>query len=596
MPYRDDREGLRERVQELEAQLAKEKLDPAELALLKPQRPGKRTLGIVAGAVALLAVGGVVAAMWARRAAERELAASWNQLSACLVGEPLADGELASTRARRIQLAMAGEGYVATGDKPWPWRCQEPALDFEKRMREEASGPEDKPFVSHVGNLASRLQGGIEDQGFLLLLDPVFDGVRARHLAAAPTTIAAPAPAAARPLDLATLGAATITKEELPSTDLYFEPDVGVDRHVLVASEESLLCSARAGADALRCRPLPASIVKARHSRHDLRLLGSTDAGAAPLVFVGKEGEGGIFRSDTGELVIAVRAQNAYSGANGYVAVQAEPSTDDGSGDVYEQAKPGAEVTRKTVKFEAQDKPASMIHRSALIFDKAIIQLLDRKNLDRSPWVAVATLGKDDLAGKFARVGDLNWINTTLTGCRGARGTVVRFGPDEALMLFHDPEGDKWQGPVAGHYLDELRCDGADAVYLGSWPPRATRCTPAGCQDEGHDEQGKWTTSPQGRASAVDLVDGKIVAAWATEKHAVRVRVAAPARIGQASDIVVFDDLVGADGKASKVSVLSGLKLMTAGSNAFLLLATSGGIGAIRIKSDGTFAPAKIDP
>jgi hypothetical protein len=422
------------------------------------------------------------------------------------------------------------------------------------------------------------------------LLDPVFEGVRARHLSAAPTTIAAPAPTAARPLDLATLGAA-ITKEEIPSTDLYTEPDVGPDRHVLVGAAEPLLCSARVGVDTLTCRALPSSIAKARLSQHDLRLHGSTDAGAAPLVFAGQWGADGIFRSDTGELVAAVRAQTAYSGATGYVAVQSFPSNDDGSFDVYEQAKPGAEVTKKTVKFEKQDKPASAIHRSALIFDKAVIQLLDHKNLDRSPWVAAATLGRDDLGAKFPRVGDLNWINTTIRGCRGTRGTVVRFGPYEALMLFAD--GDKWQGPVAGHYLGELRCDGADAVYLSTWPPRATRCTPAGCQDEGQ-EHGKWTTSPQGKAYAVDLVDGKVVAAWATDKHGVRVRVAPPAHLAQANDVVVFDDLVGADGKATKTSVLSGLRLVTAGTNAFLLLATSGGIQAIRIKSDGSFAPATI--
>jgi hypothetical protein len=161
-------------------------------------------------------------------------------------------------------------------------------------------------------------------------------------------------------------------------------------------------------------------------------------------------------------------------------------------------------------------------------------------------------------------------------------------------MLFVDREG-KWQGPVAGHNLGELRCDGADAVYVEKWPPRATRCTPAGCQDESRDDHDKWTTSPQGRASAVDLVDGKLVAAWATDKHAVRVRVAPPARIGQANDIVVFDDLVTGEGKRTPTSVLSGLRLITAGSNAFLLLATSGGIRAIRIKSDGTFTPATID-
>ncbi|MFO0763031.1 MAG: hypothetical protein U0359_41730 [Byssovorax sp.] len=195
-------------------------------------------------------------------------------------------------------------------------------------------------------------------------------------------------------------------------------------------------------------------------------------------------------------------------------------------------------------------------------------------------------------AGAFARIADLNWINTTITGCRSARGMVARFGPSDAMLLFHD--GARWQGPLAARGLGDLRCDGADAVFLSPWPAPAKRCTPAGCDDQTPDG-GSWPTEPRRSMSAVDLLDGKLVAAWATEQHGVRVRVASAAQIGHAEDVVVFDDLTGANGEAARASVISGMRLLAAGRSAVLFLATTEGIRAIRIGADGTFAPAKIE-
>src|SRR6185295_18726404 len=103
-------------------------------------------------------------------------------------------------------------------------------------------------------------------------------------------------------------------------------------------------------------------------------------------------------------------------------------------------------------------------------WDKALVQVLNQKRLETSPWVAFHTLGKEGLGAAFQRIGDLNWINTTITGCRGTSGVVARFGPADAYLLFN--QGDKWQGPLPASGLGELRCDGADAVFLSSWPVR----------------------------------------------------------------------------------------------------------------------------
>jgi hypothetical protein len=220
-----------------------------------------------------------------------------------------------------------------------------------------------------------------------------------------------------------------------------------------------------------------------------------------------------------------------------------------------------------------------------------VVQLIDEKNLKRSPWFGYRTLGKESMGEAFHRAFDLNWINTTITGCRGMGGSVVRVGPSEAFLVFND--GDTWRGPVPANDLGELRCDRGDAVFLSAWPPVVKRCTPGGCAVETA-ALGQWPSSPRRGMSAVDFADGNAVAVWATDRHGVRFRVGTPQQFGNGSDVVVFDDWL-ANGNLARASNLSGLRLVAAGRTAILFLATSAGLRAVRLGSDGSFAPEKVD-
>jgi hypothetical protein len=554
----------------------------------------------VGGALLVAAGVGVGAWKWSARAAEREARAAWGRFSSCMLGEPLASGESARERARRIQLAYVSKPRSA--EARWPSRCREAARNLRDRLRDTGSAEKDQKDLAYWADMiALKIEQGTADDEILGMLPPLFAQSEESGLGLPATSGAtrdAPAPLPASPLRLADLANAGVSTVEVPATSLYTEAFPGVDRHLVLddpRAEVATLCTLSAARDALACRPLPGELSKA----HGLRLLGTTDAGAAPLVFAGRDGESGVYRADTGESVAAVRAYSAYSAADGYVAIQTWPSIGDGGFEVLEQRGPRAEVKRTAVKPEDQRtvQPTTTIHRSRLLWDKALIQMLDQKALDRPPWVAFKTLGREELKGAFHPIGELNWVNTNVTGCRGERGLVARFGPSDAMLLFN--EGDRWQGPRGGRWLGEvLRCDTSDAVFLSGslgWPVQVKRCTPAGC-DAQTPEGGDWPTEPAKGTStvALDFVDGKVVVAWWTERYGVRFRVGSAAQIGNMSDVVVFDDRVGANGEPSRVSVLSGMRMLAAGRTAVLFLATNAGIRAIRLGLDGTFAPAVI--
>lgn len=591
MVYRDEREALRARIENLEQEIEQTKETAIEDVLFPKKTPRQRIIraAIAGSVIAAVVAGGFGLRVWEKRAAERDISAAWSHLSACLVGEPLGPSETAAARARRIQLADVSQPPGM--NKRWPWRCEGPAQRLHEKLRKDGSADEGgKDGARPAETLATKLKQGIDVDDFLDLLDPLFKQMQERGIVAAEAVGEMPPPRPASPLHLGDLKSAAITTVETPAANIYVEPLPGPDRHVLIDSAKAgpaVLCTIKAQADAVTCRPLPGDLGK----KHGLRLLGATAPGAAPLVFAGHEGADGIYRSDTGELVASVRAYSAYSAADGYVAIQSWPEGDDGHFDVLEQRGSRAEVKKTTVKPDAQKQPVTTIHRSRLVFDKAVIQVLDQKNLKSSPWFAYKTLAKEDLGGAFTPIGDLNWINATITGCRGTAGIVVRIGPNEAYLLFN--EGDKWQGPLAERGLGELRCDGADAVFLSSWPLQVKRCTPAGCDDQ-TPPGGSWPMPPRKGMSAFEVVDGKVAAAWATDHHGVRFRIATPSQIGHASDIVVFDDVVAADGKVTRASVLSGIHLVAAGPSTVLFLATSEGVRAIRLNVDGTFAPATI--
>lgn len=346
MTYRDEREALRARVQSLEEKLAApDSAAELERALRPDPRRNRRRMAIgaaVIGALGVAAAGGVV---WSQRAAAREIEASWSRLSACLVGEPLVPGEAASSRGRRIQLALASSPPAAS-DVRWPGRCQERAHQLYQRLREDGRAEEGVQNAAYFAEtLAKKLKQGAADDELLPLFDQLWKQAAAGGLVAKPSA-EDPAPPPATPLHLRELAGSLVTNADTPMTSVHTESLVGPERHIVVDAPQvdpALLCTFAVGsnegrpaaldADVVRCRRLPGTL---GHTR-GLRLLGTTDPGAAPLVFAGQQGADGIYRSDTGELVASVRAHSGWAAAGGYVAIVTWPDPTDGHFDVIEQ-------------------------------------------------------------------------------------------------------------------------------------------------------------------------------------------------------------------------------------------------------------------
>jgi hypothetical protein len=159
------------------------------------------------------------------------------------------------------------------------------------------------------------------------------------------------------------------------------------------------------------------------------------------------------------------------------------------------------------------------------------------------------------------------------------------------LLFFQE---DRWQGPLPALGLGELFCDGADGMFLSAhWPVRVKRCTPAGC-DALTEGAAPWRAEPKGKLFASDFADGRLVVAWITERDGVRFRIGMPAQIDNASDVVVFDDMVDEKGAYTTKAGASGVTVLAARDAAYLLIATPLGVRAIRVHADGKFEPAPI--
>ena len=302
MTYRDDRDALKARIESLEQEIERTKATSEEDVLFPRKTPQQRRRQALMVGSAVLAAAGLAAGawQWSARVAQAETRGAWSRLSSCLVGDPLAPGETARARARRIQLATVSQPRSA--EARWPGRCQSSAHQLYESLREHG---QKGAAASRAEDMAAKIEHGTADEEILAMLDPLFRAAAEAGLVASPTSEGPPAPAPASPLRLADLAGAAVTTAEVPTTSIYTEMVPGEDRHAIVDDPRAgapVLCTLPASGEGFSCRPLPGALA----GQHGLRLLGTTDPGAAPLVFAGHDGEGGIYRADTGEQVASV--------------------------------------------------------------------------------------------------------------------------------------------------------------------------------------------------------------------------------------------------------------------------------------------------
>ncbi len=118
---------------------------------------------------------------------------------------------------------------------------------------------------------------------------------------ASAVAIAGP-PGRAEPLDADGLARGTpLAQKAFSFKSVFTEPHPALDLRVLVDDPGTpLLCTIKRAAAPAKCAALPKEITA---SKQGLRLIGTSDDGAAPLIFAGNRGSEGIFRADSGELV-----------------------------------------------------------------------------------------------------------------------------------------------------------------------------------------------------------------------------------------------------------------------------------------------------
>lgn len=548
---------------------------------------------VLFGLLPLVAAGiGVLAWVLSQRAAERDIREAWSRASACLVGAPLEEGERASLRVRRIQLAAVQDELARPEKERWPSRCADAIADLQVTLREhgrddgQADGLAARAEQLALGLRKARVMDDVSAD-----VDALFAAAQAMQLVAEPVTLTRPTAEPAEALDLAALpDTARISARQYTLDQVSTTPMVGTELHLLIydrkIDETPLLCTFTAeGSD--RCIELGGELV----GKPGLTLGGTAAPGALPLVFAGRDGEAGIYRPASATKIVAMAASSAYAAKDGYVAIASRPRDRDGSFELVQQSAPAAELRRHAVEAADVDSQATQIHRKQLLWDQLLVQVLDADDVEASPRLTYAELPLAKPEGAFRDIAPLNWVNAAIVGCRTAETTIVRVGVRQGFITFFTKEG--WSSPVAAQsFPPAFSCDEAEAVFTSPYGAQQ-RCTPAGCKLV----QGaapRYAPFDQ-RDGAVADVGGRILALGLTEgRGGLRYRYAAGKNLADKhQDRILFDDLVR-DGAVQKDSVILGMHLLGRGRFAVLLLSTPAGLYAIRFDDQGRPSPAKI--
>src|SRR3984957_16121848 len=261
------------------------------------KRQRRTLLAIAGGGLVVVATAIAIATTTAHRNEVQTLTSAVGTLETCLLRQPLAPGETASLRLRRLQLATVGAVTHPPPDHARPSMCSQPARVVIHLMKGEGSSEAD---LKALTDLAAHL----DQQGSILadLSDDV-DAASAALARLAPSA----APASTDPLppkasftvdDLRAVPPLSKDGTSLGST--FTEDNPGLSLPVLIDDkdmpEAPLLCTFRESSAAASCRSLKTLRSAAQQG---LRLLGTSDESVDPLVFAGRRGSEGVYSAKT---------------------------------------------------------------------------------------------------------------------------------------------------------------------------------------------------------------------------------------------------------------------------------------------------------
>lgn len=583
-------------------------------------RSRRMLLGAVGG-VAIL--GGGLFAMFRYQEAQAtsRVNGSWAALSQCLVGAEADPNESAGHRFRRLQLTAMTlqEAHRAPeGGVPWPQRCAPLAHAVHEAVRDAGRADGDgKDLAQWTDALGKQLK---EPDAFSADLSQAVDnawgGARSAKLARGAAAPVAGPPQAPQALDADALAKADgLSRASFNPKVARAEPHGGSGALRFLIEEKAVpnapfLCTFTA--DAARCQKMPPDVA----GGHGLRLLGTADGDAAPLVFAGNRGDGGVRRADTGELVHTGYAYGGWSTADGRSAVL---GWNESTRDLILTRKQKNTAPR-TEKLEHDFEVGNYFYSSQILWDTVMLRGVTKDGQRRLFARQLPKEGAGDI-GAPVDVGELEEAGLVeggadeaphITGCKSGDELAVRVKGwrNDFLSFRTGGSGGRWSQPVSPNLTGgTLSCRKGEAILTrvepaaaaSSWKSSVSqvRCTAAGCTHEAAKFEQILHTLMQfgpreGMLDAVEL-DGKLLVVWAAgERGGVRMRFASADRIAGAPDTILYDDLTK-DGKADKLSTLFGLRLFSRDGFAVLLLSTVSGVHALRIAPDGKVGLAAIE-
>jgi hypothetical protein len=569
-------------------------------------RKRRKRLFLAAGVAGVVAAAGVgVFAFATQRAARQATESAASDLRACLLQGPLDPGEPASLRFRRLQLvAMARPDAerLAPGAHVWPRDCHASATRaYDVLKGDGVSEAELKP-LGDLGKQVEQPASAGTDLSTLVdsvvaLLDKSAPGVAVRA--------GDPLPSLALTVD-ALAKVPSLSKEGTSLGHSFTEDNPGLSLPVLIDEKDlpggPLLCAFRAEDADASCRTL-AELKGAR--QQGLRLLGTSDPKARPLLFAGQRGSEGVFQSGSGAYADKLYSYGGYSREDGSIAIL---GWDEKAKHLVLSRKAASDAPALRLTLKPDFRVGNYFYGSQILWDAILVRGVTRDNERRLFVLPLADA--DQGSFELADIGELpepGWIGQGeeeqphLSGCKSGEGLVVRVrGEAKDYLTFRI--GGRFSRPVSAPAYGLLGCYDATATVLrveggaGSLLIEHAGCTSAGCVRTAlkHDalDRGSNDLRPLDpeRIAAVDL-HGKLVVVWsAGERGGLRLKMASPETFERASDVLVFDDHVK-DGKVSSESTLLGFRLFSRERFAVLLVSTLAGLHAIRIDMDGKVTP-----
>jgi hypothetical protein len=581
----------------------------------------KKKLFLVAGLVVAAAIGGGVFA--ARTLDARDRAASeesFSKLTACLIGTAPTGKETAASKFRNIQLAVMGtpvEKRAKGSEQPWPGRCAPIAHE----LSEAAKGLSGKEaLVDSAEALAKAIVGDPASTGsFKDILDKVWAAAASANL----TPVAAPGvpapPAAATPMsdeqlrDLPRLLGGNFTLSSVRN-----EAFVGSAARFLIDQRDlsggPQFCTVTALDSAVSCKKVGSAAAKLSPG---LRLGGTADDGADPLVFAGDRGQLGTFRGEDPFGDGFVVSSSARKEGPGFVLTRT--STRDLKLLVKAAGKPITE--RPLLTANDVGNPTVTVglfwdwlaYRSGAKATPAS-HLLFRKLSDAGEPGPAFDVGElDDVTpGDEANVDPRQAAKQTETdderqmvGCRTADATMVRLrGTKQDYVSFF--QAGKWS-PVAKSPSKggTFSCHATEATSTRVAPKmeqernfatiHETKCSLSGCTEATvsvRDLVGGLLDAAPVDVKAVQAVtiEGKLLVVWnAGYNGGLRMRLAPIATIRDGLDTVIADQRD--EKSALKLATVTDIRLVAAKQFAILFLATPAGTKLVKIDGTGKLTP-----